>query len=463
MVQSKDTFDDLHAPEVVRPLVAPKDVRHRESPVETNPAVKRQQKPPVETKLHPEKPSGALTAKPQQPKAPAPPSAPAAAPPPLQSAEPKSAPMPPPRSQQVSPSSRNRGRIAIPLVAGVILLIWIPLVVGVVLLIWYAASTPSDAPSSSSPPADIVRQRSPASIHSPSPLSPASHPPSAIEYSAVSAAPRHTLSTDAAPRASTCGSIRISAFAVDSNGHRLPITKNATVKLKHEGSYFGISTNIGIPCLCRNVQSGKYRLSLDIPGYCPSTSSRLTVFAATTNVIAVAMRPLPARVRFTFPSTNVVYEVYNNEHRLGDSTTDWNLTPFTPHFLTFKADNWRPKRVKVQLPEPGKSYRCPIAMKRVASGLRMTVNARNGESPERGYLSINGSRFVEVELPFERHALPVTGEMILVLVVDGFTVLDSTQRVVLADREVKDVVFAVERRSWLSRMFGPSDRHIGNR
>ncbi|MDI6775477.1 MAG: hypothetical protein QME60_08860 [Verrucomicrobiota bacterium] len=257
------------------------------------------------------------------------------------------------------------------------------------------------------------------------------------------------------------GKLRLSAFAVATDDQHHPITRKATMELRHIGSDFSISTNIGIPCLWRNIPTGEHRLSLAIPGFRPSTTNILTVVADATNEIAVAMQPLPAQVRFAFPATNVVFDVYNDTRLLGDSTTAYDLTPFVPHYLTFKADGWRTKRVKVQLAEPGTSYRCPIEMERVEAGLRVTVNTRKGEPPAFGFLAINGGKPVEIELPFERQALPVTGALTLVLAVDGFTALDSTQRVVLVDREMTDAVFTVEKRSWMSRVLGPSTRHTG--
>jgi hypothetical protein len=161
------------------------------------------------------------------------------------------------------------------------------------------------------------------------------------------------------------GKLRLSAFAVAADDQHHPITRKATMELRHIGSDFSISTNIGIPCLWRNIPTGEHRLSLAIPGFRPSTTNILTVLADATNEIAVAMQPLPARVRFAFPATNVVFDVYNDTRLLGDSTTAYDLTPFVPHYLTFKADGWRTKRVKVHLAEPGTSYHCPIEMERV--------------------------------------------------------------------------------------------------
>lgn len=271
-------------------------------------------------------------------------------------------------------------------------------------------------------------------------------------------APRTCLSADIPERAlPKTGNFRLTAYAVVAGGQRRVITGDAGIEMRHSGSSFSMSTNAVLPSQWRRVPTGDLRLTLSVTGYRPSTTN-VAVMPDRMTDVAMPMRPLPARVRFVFPVTNCVFDVYNDTRRLGDSTTDWNLIPFVPHYLTFKADGWRPKRFKITPAAPGKSFRYKIDMERVAAGLHVTVNTRRGDPPKRGQISINGSKFVEVAFPLERRALPVMGPITLALAIDGYSVLDSTQRVVLVDREMADVVFTVERRSWVSRVFGHSER-----
>jgi hypothetical protein len=432
MTNGQNNFDDLHAPEVVKPLSQQQEMRRRDREAQEVPAAKPQPEPPVESKAHPDKIASTPAAKPAQPKTPA--SPPLADSPSLPRAESKPEPPSLPQNQPTKPSSHHWGWLAPPIIAGI------------VLLIWYAAVSTQSNPE----PVRAEHTQPPDVPYSGVAVSRGGSEP------AVFALP---VATTASPKPT--GKLRLSAFAVVADDQHHPITRKATMELRHIGSDFSISTNIGVPCLWSNIPTGEHRLSLAIPGFRHSTTSTLTVVADATKEIAVAMQPLPARVRFAFPATNVVFGVYNDTRLLGDSTTAFDLTPFVPHSLTFKADGWRAKRVKVQLPEPGTAYRCPIGMERVEAGLRITVNTRKGEPPAFGFLSIDGGKPVEIELPLERQALPVTGALTLVLAVDGFTVLDSTQRVVLVDREMADAVFTVEKRSWMSRLLGPSTRHTG--
>lgn len=441
--QPSEKPEELRAPEVVRPLAERQVAQRRDKDAQKVPTAKPQQATSAESKPHTQQASGTAAATPHPARTPTPP-------PPLSRGESKPVPPALPQDQKAKPPSRNRGWIAIPIVGGV------------VLIIWYAVSTQLNPPPSGSPPQSIaVPQQTP--------------PPDRVEHTRPYDVPDSVTgvslgglepAVSALPTAPTAspkptGKFQLSAFALAPDDQHHPITRKATMELRHIDSDFSISTNIGIPCLWRNIPTGEHRLSLAIPGFRPSTTNLLTVVADATNEIAVAMQPMPARVRFAFPATNVVFGVYNDTRLLGDSTTAYNLTPFVPHYLTFKADGWRTKRVKVRLADPGTSYRCPIEMERVEAGLRVAVNTRKGEPPASGFLAVNGRKPVEIELPLERRALPVTGALTLVLTVDGFAVLDSTQRVVLVDRQMTDVVFTVEKRSWLSRMLGPSGRHTG--
>ncbi len=443
--EQRKEAEELRAPEVVKPLSARKGEARRDSDDQKPHATKPQQVPPVENSDSTDKKPIAQAVTPKQSKTAVPPPR-VATPPPLR-ADSRPKPPSPQRSQAAKPPSRNRGWIAIPVIAGVLL------------LLWYAGSTSSDAPSTASQPSTTPRPQTT------QPIAPQRTPTvsgSMTPHARVSTeAPRPGSSAYSAERAlPSTGTIRLSAYSATGDGRRRAVTGNAGIQMRHAVSRFAMSTNTILPCQWRSIPTGDIRLALAVSGYHPATTN-VAVRPDHMTEVAIAIRPLPARVRFVFPTTNVVFDVWNDTRRLGASTTDWNLTPFVSHYLTFKADGWRPKRFKITPSEPGKSFRYKIDMERVAAGLRVTVKARKGAPPERGRLSINGNKFVEVGFPLERRSLPVTGPMTLALAVEGFTVLDPTQRVVLVDRELADVVFTVERRSWVSRIFGEAERPEG--
>ncbi|MEI7901511.1 MAG: hypothetical protein WCK89_14770 [bacterium] len=258
------------------------------------------------------------------------------------------------------------------------------------------------------------------------------------------------------------GAFQLSAYAVDTEGQRHSITGLVSFELGNNSTSFNLSTNYAIPCLWLNIPSGNHRLSITAIGYQPFSTNNITFVANTTNECAIALQPLPAKVRFTFPTNAVTFEVFNDVHLLGTSEVEYDLTPFVTHYLTFKANGWRDKRVSVQLPDPGVSYDCFIDAERVECGFRVTViTQEDGKPPASGLISVNGSAPVELALPYERSALHYTGPLTLVLSVEGYQVLNSTQQVVLVDREMTNVVFSVERNSWISRLLQPSARrHI---
>jgi hypothetical protein len=97
-------------------------------------------------------------------------------------------------------------------------------------------------------------------------------------------------------------------------------------------------------------------------------------------------------------------------------------------------------------------------METVASGLAVRLRTKRGERFLMGMLSLNGSKPIQVTFPLELNALPLTGPLTLAVSIDGYNVLNSTQQVVLVDRELAEVTFEVERKSWISRTFGSAPR-----
>ncbi len=434
--------EELRAPEVVKPLSARKEEARRDRDVQKAHATKPQQVRPVENNVHTAKKPSAQAASPKQPKKPVP-SPRLATPPPLRADSRPKQPSPP-RNEAAKPASRSGAWVAIPIVAGVLL------------LLWYAGSAQSPPASNSSRPSFADRPQTTQPI--PSQRTPTVSGPVTSHTRVGAAAPRAGVSAGSTQRVlPKTGSVRLSAYTATTGGERRAITGNAKIEMRHAVSHFATSTNTTIPCQWRSVLTGDHRLTLSVPGYRPSTTN-VAVMPDRMSEVAVAMHPLPARVRFVFPATNVVFDVWNDTQRLGDSRTDWNLTPFVPHYLTFKANGWRTKRVKVQLAEPGKQYRCAIDLEKVASGLAVRLRARRGEPPSTGMMSVNGSKPIQVTFPLERNDLPVSGPLTLAVSIDGYNVLNSTQQVVLVDREMAEVTFEVERKSWISRTFGSSSR-----
>ena len=79
----------------------------------------------------------------------------------------------------------------------------------------------------------------------------------------------------------------------------------------------------------------------------------------------VLVETLPAKVQFVFPVTNVIYSVFDGDrdgNLLGTSDRTYDLAPFKPHHLTFKAVGWQDKEVNVLCNEPGVPYRAHINM-----------------------------------------------------------------------------------------------------
>ena len=334
-----------------------------------------------------------------------------------------------------------------------------PIVIGVVALILWAVHYETTQRNRDAPPkpSESIASRS-SQVPPPRDLGyqGENDHPSHLQIAAVAPVPPQQYVTP--PSAPPTGRLRISAYARDTQGIRHPVAQEGHVTLIGRVSSLNISTNVVIPCLWRNIPPDDYHVSIAVPGYRESTNNKARVLASVTNQVAIALQPLPVRVRFTFPVANVLFSVHNDTMKIGTSATAYDLTPFVPHYLTFKADGWRTKRVKVQLAEPGKQQRCAIDMEKVASSLIVTLREKKGDPPLMGMMSVNGGTPIEVSFPLERNDLPISGPMTLTVFVDGYNVLNSTRQVILVDREMTEVTFEVERKSWISRTFGSSER-----
>jgi hypothetical protein len=202
------------------------------------------------------------------------------------------------------------------------------------------------------------------------------------------------------------------------------------------------------------IPIGEYRISVNIAGYRPCTNQIVNVVTDATGEVALALQPIPATVHFFFPATTTTtFSVYNEARLLGTSQTTYDVPPFVANVLTFKAVGWRDTRVNVQVDKPGVRYECPIPTERVQAGMGVKVISSKGEMIKSGLLSLNGEKPFAAAFPLERPALPTTGTLRIVLAIDGYQVMNNTQTVVLVDRQMTNVVFMVERKSWVSRMF----------
>jgi hypothetical protein len=249
------------------------------------------------------------------------------------------------------------------------------------------------------------------------------------------------------------GAARISAFAADSIGERYHIDAVALLSLSRPDPPVDFSTNAGLPCLWQDVAPGDYHLNIDAKGF-QRALYKITIIPNTTNQFKVLLRPIPVKVEFVFPSANTVCDVYTDAGFLGTSATAHEIPWFIPHIITFKALGWRDKRVKFQITKYGRALRHPITMERVSSVLSVSVTNISGAMPDVGSLSVNGSPFKKVPLPFVRSTM-INGTVSLVLSVEGYNVVNSPQQVVLVDRATNNVVFIIDRKPLVRRLFGP--------
>ncbi len=433
-----------------------------------SPLPKKNPPPPVKPEAPPPRPVPGVvppfTMKVEQP--PLPPTVKPEPPPPLPKK--KSPPLPKKQPQKVPSKKRDWMTVSI---VGILLLIGVAVFIQKLQPppIWDASLAPMQAAASgelNSRPADALAGTPSPSESETQMISEASA--SATDSASSSGTETPEISEPLPPEEPPpppTGELRLSAVAVDANGKQHPITGEVMIDLSYSDTSFTIVTNVAIPHVWCNMPVGDYGLFLETAGYRPSSNTPITVLADVTNEMTVVLQPLRSRVQFGFPVTNVVFDVYNDTRLLGTSKTAYDLTPFVPHYLTFKADGWRDNRVNVQLAKPGTSYRMPIGMERIEAKLHVSVATWQSDPPTLtdcpahtvGWLAKNGENPVEVEFPLEG-AFHMSGPMTLTLTMGDYRVLDSTQQVVLVDRQTAYVVFVVDRKSWVSRMLSPSTR-----
>lgn len=240
------------------------------------------------------------------------------------------------------------------------------------------------------------------------------------------------------------GGLRLRAFALTADGARHAITNEATFALRHMRTPLTLTTNATLPFVWQNLTADAYVLSVTAPGYRPIVDMDVTVAIQEDAAVSLDLHPLPTNVRFMPSASDVTFAVYQDGRYLGSSKETFAFDPFVPHVLTFKASGWREETVKVTLASPGITYRCRVAMARIATGMELTVVSDTGNVPKTGLLSVNDSDPVLVTLPLKRTALSYTGEIKISLTVAGYTVVNNAQQVLLADGKITQVVFRVE-------------------
>ncbi len=265
------------------------------------------------------------------------------------------------------------------------------------------------------------------------------HP--AAEESAPAVTPKQDAPTREVP--TSPGQLRIDAVALTADGGRVALTNAVACTLRRARPLIALATGAVPPVLWQNLPAGDFALSATAPGYRPAAVQPVTVIPGETAAATLAFEPLPARVRFVCSDTNTVFVLFLGDRRLGTTSEIHELPPFVTHPLTFRAPGWRDAAVTLRLDTPGLVYRCRVATERIESGMVVSVVADSGAVPTTGLLSVNGSVPVRVALPLTRTALPHAGEVTLTLTLDGFTVLNNDQRVLLADRRTTNVVFRI--------------------
>ncbi|MEI8120431.1 MAG: hypothetical protein WCI20_00150 [bacterium] len=413
MANGEINFDEMRAPEVVRPL-----------------SLKQEKPPRVSTPPPPLK----------QP--PPPPIPRAAARPPSPPAATQTSQKQKPTSIAPKPPETNNAWVGILVVAGIILLICF--------MVGISSSQNGETPrNNTSAPSDQVRVPEQSIIQ---------HIPETVT-TVFPETPKAPIPTQVVPDIpKTTGSCRISAFAVAGNGERHSVTGNAVIAFRHVDTSAAISTNVMIPRIWHDMPAGEYHFAIFISGFTQSFTNKINITADDYNNVAFSLQPLPARVTFVCPSNSLPFAIFDDHGYLGSSDKSFELSPYLTHFLTFKAEGWRDKPMKVKLEKPGGAYRCAVEMERIASGLRITVSANKGEPPVAGALIVNGGEPVKVAFPSEQSNLAFAGPLSLVLAVDGYQVINNTQQVTLIDREMVNIEFQVVKKSWLSRMLNGSAR-----
>jgi len=414
MSKDKINFDEMRAPEVVKPLSQKQEKPPRATP------------PPPPLKQPPPPPIPSTAARPPPPPA-----------------VPRTSQKQKPTSVVPKPPETNNAWVGVLVVAGIIL--FICFMVGI-------SSSPNGENPGNTTSAPSEQARVPEqSIIPQIPEAVATVPPETPKV------PSPTQVVPDTPK--TKGACRISAFAVAGNGDRHSVTGNAVIAFRHVDSSAAISTNVMIPLIWRDMPAGEYHFAISVSGFTQSFTNKITITADDSNNVAFPLQPLPARVTFACPSNSSPFAIFDDYGYLGNADKTFELSPYLTHFLTFKAEGWRDKRMKVKLDKPGGAYRCPVVMERIASGLRITVSAEKGEPPLTGVLTLNGGEPVNVAFPSEQSNLAFAGPLSLILEVDGYQVINNTQQVTLVDREIVNVEFHVKKKSWLSRMLNGSARH----
>jgi len=239
------------------------------------------------------------------------------------------------------------------------------------------------------------------------------------------------------------GRLRIDAVALTADGERAAFTHAVACTLRRARPPITLATGAVPPVLWQNLPAGDFALSATAPGYRPAAVQAVTVVPGETAAATLAFEPLPGRVRFICTDTNTTFAVFLDGRRLGTTAETHELPPFATHALTFRAPGWRDAAVTLRLDTPGLAYRCRVATERIESGMAVSVVADSGAVPTTGLLSVNGSVPVRVALPLTRTALSHAGKVILTLTLDGFTVLNNDQRVLLADGRMTNVIFRI--------------------
>ena len=199
-------------------------------------------------------------------------------------------------------------------------------------------------------------------------------------------------------------------------------------------------------------------VGIAIDGYEPVSDLPAQVPANTTGYLAVAMQPQMAVVKFLLPSNRAPFSVYYNSRRIGASDISYRFEPFVRHVVTFKSPGWRDKAVALRFNKPGAAYRHPIKPDRVSSGMRIAVVSGRDDSPKAGKLSFGGRPPIDAALPYERSNIHSTGALSIALSAPGYQILNSPQEVILRDGEVTNIVFRVDKESWVRRLLPGSTK-----
>jgi hypothetical protein len=246
------------------------------------------------------------------------------------------------------------------------------------------------------------------------------------------------------------GDMALTAIAVAADGKRYSVTGPAAITLTERTSGTKAFTNATLPCKWGDLSRGTYIVSASVDGYRHHSQNPVAIAPLATAEMVLHLEPLPAQVRFTVSPTNAVPSIFKEGRLLGQAPGPITLPPFVKHVLTFKAPGWRERTQTVTIPKPRKTYQSKIAMERIEAGLTVEVVTSERNPPAKGSIRINSSKPVAVDLPFQTQRIPFEGEVTVFLDVDGYSGI-SSQKVVLVDRQMAEVQFAIEKPSWTKR------------